>query len=320
MYLVQAAHITFPSNSRRGEINIRRVNTCRVERSFESLINTALLVLPRNLKEFTNGQLRQLIRRSDRVIIRMGYGNDLKEEFRGYVTSVGSGIPVEITFEDDMWAYKQKPVNLQHKKVKLEELLREIMPGRTIRANDVTLGAERWEKTTTAKVLEKIKDDYGIYTYFQNGVVYSGDPFTFQQGRASFTMEENVRINTNNLKYVFAEDIRIRVVATSRKLNGDIVEAEAGDVDGQTVAKSFFNIESQDELQAIADREFRRLKYDGYRGEFSGYAKPFVDHNYIVDMKSYQYPERDGRFWASAVSVLYDDSGIKRTIKLERRA
>lgn len=123
-------------------ITFKWVNNVILEKSFRNLTQTAKITLPRNL-DFQGLNLMRgsspLFGRGDRVIIKLGYKNNvtgkstIKEVFRGYITKVGLTTPLQIECEDMMFALKQMKVLYPdtingevEKKINLQDLLKRI--------------------------------------------------------------------------------------------------------------------------------------------------------------------------------------------------
>ena len=79
-----------------------------VERSWQTLTNTAKITLPRKIGRL-QGDITKLIKAGDRVTIKTGYDITLTTEFVGYVREITATVPVVIHCEDAMWKLKQTP-------------------------------------------------------------------------------------------------------------------------------------------------------------------------------------------------------------------
>lgn len=320
MYLVMCAHITFPASGGRAAFSIRRINYCRVERSWESLTNKAEIRLPRNVSDLQKDEIRTWIKRGDQVIIELGYNGQYNREFEGYVTEVGSDFPIVIQCEDEMYKLKQGTINVSMEDATLKSLLQRYVNGYEIVADDVKVGTILKENTTPALLLEELKEK-GIYSYFQNGTLYSGitapDP---PRGEVSYQLETNIRPDTNNLVYQLAESILVQINASSKDAFGDPISVSVGDAGGEYKRMTFLGVESEAALRIWANKELNRLKVDGYKGSFETYGIPYVDHGYIAHIESYQYPDRNGSFYVKGVITTFGVDGYKRKVTLDRKA
>ncbi len=322
--LAMIAHIELMANERRQGFELRHIASCKIDSSWEDLTDTAQIELPRNIKlpKLHSGQptnLKQWIRQGDRVRIRLGYNSNLRQEFIGYVTDITTDLPVRIRCEDAMWKLKQVSASYASKHTKLPELLGRIVPS-TI-ATDVAnsdIGSFRTKRSeTVAQVLSRLKD-YGVYSYFRKETLVCGKIYTGSSNAAKFDFTKN--IISNNLRFRLAEDIKVKVVATSVLTNGDRIEVAVGDLDGHVHKLSYFNVQDKDTLKRYAFADLQRLKVDGYHGSFLAFGDPFVVHGNTCELADPHFPERSGRYFIKRVATNFSKNGFRRTIHIDKKA
>ena len=173
MILVMNIEVVFPANDRRGEIRTAKVNKAEIESSYKLLTDRAKIVLPRNVSYFDKHKIPEVFKRGDSIEIFIGYNGELKSEFKGYITQVSANIPITIKCEDEMWKAKQLPVNISLRSTTLPKLLEKIAIGYEVDALEVELGKVRFSNITLAQVLDKLKSEFGLFSYFQNGKLVS---------------------------------------------------------------------------------------------------------------------------------------------------
>jgi hypothetical protein len=319
MYLVMVCEILFPKNDRRGKILFRNVNAVSIDSSWKNLTDKADITLPRKFK-WADQELKDLIRKGDKVIIKLGYDDTLVEEFSGYVVDIEAGIPVKIYCEDNMYQLKKTPTNKSYANVKLAQLLKDIVPAWVkLDVIDVDLGAFRIEKSTVAKVLEKLKESYGLFSYFRGDTLYCGKVYQdIETVERKYHFQRN--IVSHDLKYRTKEDLRIKVTATSYLSTGKKIEVTLGDDDGEERTLSYYGIESQESLKKLAQQDMDKLKIDGYKGNFVTFGFPPVKHGYIANLVDDEYPERTGKNYIDSVKSDFSSSGFRRTIEPGPRA
>ena len=101
--MVMQAHIEFPETAtRRQAIVIRKPNSVQIESGWKFLTDRATIVLPRKVKDFDRHDIREVFRKGDPVVIRLGYDDVLHNEFSGFVSQVAADIPILIKCEDEM--------------------------------------------------------------------------------------------------------------------------------------------------------------------------------------------------------------------------
>lgn len=311
--LVPNIYIEFLSR----DFAIRKINGFRVESSWKLLTDRATIKLPRNVRDFDKQRIKELFRRGDKVRISGGYNGRFNTLFNGYITKVSADTPIEITCEDEMWKLKQIAVHKSFKKVSLKQLLNSIATGYTIDALDVAdLGNQRFVNTTVAKILEYLKDEYSLHSYFKiDGTLVVGKIYADDSEVVKFGLEKNVA-DASQLKYRQADDISIKVKAVSTLSDGSKVEAETGDTGGEVRQLSYYGISDQTELKRLAELDYQKYKVDGFEGSFKTWGEPVIRHGEKAEFESFRFPERNGQYYSDAVTTTFDTNGLKQTIEI----
>ena len=156
------AKITFAKTDTRKEIVIKKINSVKIESSWKMLTDKATIILPRNVKFFNKNNIKAVFKKGDKVKIELGYNGNLVTEFEGYITKVSADIPIKVECEDEMYQLKKLPVNISLKKTSLKNLISKIVPGYSVDALEVEIGSQRHPKTTVAKVLKYLQEEYSL--------------------------------------------------------------------------------------------------------------------------------------------------------------
>lgn len=320
MTVAMCSLIVFAATKNRGEIIIRKVNSVKIESSWETLTDTATIILPRNVKDFDKLNVKTIFQKGDPVSIKLGYDNNLIEEFNGFVSEVSADIPVKIKCDDWMYLLKKHPVNISMKSTKLPDLIKLIVPaGIECDVADMNIGTKRFPNTTAAKILEELQEN-NIYSYFKGkklivGKIYSDDVAE----PVVFNFSQN--IVDNNLQYKNKEDVIIKIIATSTLPKGRKLKAEFGDDFGTEQHLSYYNITVQAELLKLAMADYEKYKVDGFEGHITAFGVPSVAHGMKAQIISYQYPDRRGLYFIKKVVKTFDDSPkYHQTIDLDKKA
>ena len=88
-----------------GNYIFTHVNDVRIESSRKSLLDTAVIKLPRKYK---NNIITSVVKEGDTVSIQLGYNGKLSTEFAGKVLKIGCNTPVEIQCEDNMNIHSER--------------------------------------------------------------------------------------------------------------------------------------------------------------------------------------------------------------------
>lgn len=308
--------VVLSSNITLGSVQIPWVNNVEIESSWESLTDKASVVLPFNLKVKGN-QLLESIKVGDQVNIELGYDNALKSIFKGFISGLNPKIPIEIECEDPMRNLKQERIVASGRNASLQDVIDSHFKGYKTNVLDVELGNYSFNDTK-AKFLEKLKSDFGLYSFFRNGVLTIGKPYDPSTANdVSFRI--NYDIIQEDLVYRRKEDLKLKVKAISNNPNGIKTELELGDSEGEQRTLNFYNL-SAAELKAAAERELNRLKYDGWRGSITVFGEPHVKHGDIVELIHNGDQDKSGKYWVDKVKYSFGLEGYRQEIKLGARA
>ena len=206
------AHIIFPKNERRKELNFYGCEGIELSGSWKELTDTAKVVFPKRYR-YRYQNLKDHIQRGDRIILSFGYNNKNTIEFTGYVTQVGTDTPVEISCEDNMFLLKQITVNKLFRQTNLRDLIRDIVPKIfTVDVADVMIGNYNAEMMTVSEILDDIKNKTGFYSYFKGNTLVCGKIYSDDKQVKELTFGKD--IIDSDLKYSFEND-KVLIEASS---------------------------------------------------------------------------------------------------------
>jgi len=303
-----------------GEIlkPIRFVHKVRIEKSWKKLTDNATVILPKNL-QLKSKNLHDLIKKGDAIKIELGYDGNLNTEFDGYVTRIKANTPVEIQCEDQMWLLKKTNLVMSWDSVNLQEMIRNITPGAVDIGNvlDLELGSFRINNVTPAKVLEVLREKYGLVSFFRNGSLNVGFPYPAIPEIKVYNFQSNIA--KSNLEYKLDDDLALRVRAISIMPDNTKIEIELGDPEGEVRTLHYYNISDKAELKKIAESQIGLLKAKGYRGNFEGFGVPVVEHSNGVRIEDNEYPERAGTYFVDSVIAMFGVRGYRRRMICGRK-
>lgn len=344
------AYITITKDS--GEkVEFDFCNQFEMYESYEVLTDTASVILPRKLtqngKPLFTGE-NPIFKRKNKIKIEAGYFPNRETLFEGYISHVSANIPIRLECEDSMFIFKQfkvtypkkitpRTVSKSGKPIKypatvsntptLKEVIdfifnegeyNDLLDGITYElADNIKLGQFSISSASPVKVFDKLRDDYGLFSYMVGSKLYIGFASNaLDTKEAEFKMEE-VCINSNSLDYQLEQDITIRVKCISILPNNTRIEAEAGDTEGEQRTYHYFNITSKEELQKIAEKRVKENKYTGFRNYFETFGEPTLRHGDRLKMTSVKLPERNGTYLVKSVKRrLSVDGGYRQVFEL----
>lgn len=313
--------------------NFDFVVDAEVTSTWENLTDTVRLKLPRRLayqgQDIVAGS-DALFRRGDGLKITSGYDGRLDTLFQGYVSDILPGLPIEIMGEDSMWLLKQTAIKGYSKDVSagltLKKLLTDILPaGTKFQAVDVVLG---WFKipagTSVAQVLDHLKSHYGLTSFIRDGVLYSGLAYTTsiptELKIVEITMDgsEGWVIDSSNLIYKRDDDTKITLQAVSIDAQNNRISTTVGDPYGEQRTVYFYGL-SPAALEKYALETLPKMKYTGWRGDFTTFLQPQIKHGNAVRLISPSVPDRNGLYLVKKVVTYTGINGGRQTVELDRR-
>lgn len=298
-----------------GKYTFNFCHEITVNSSWTEQTSTAVIKLPAAIKIDKN-KINETFKKGLPVTIQIGYSDNLVTVFEGFVARVKPTIPVEIHCEDAMWQLKQIQINETISNEKLGDFLARVLNVQ-VDAFDTTIPKLICNKITGAQLLDEIKQMYGFSSFFRNGVLVVGKQYAdsgFKKHQFVIDNAEHCNIVANNLEFVNKDDVKIKVTAISNMSNGEKEEVEFGDPDGESRTLNFYNV-PKSELEAIAQKELDKLQYDGYRGSFTAFGEPFVEHGDVVELINEQESDKTGSYWVDGVSITFGMGGYRQDIK-----
>ena len=329
-----------------------------------------------------NDAASPLFMRGDKITIDVGYWFDnfdgtetlrrtgsagIPSLFTGYITKISNRVPIVLECEDEMW--KLKSLAVKNKLYKgseytIQAMLTEMLTGTGITVVDGTaatiktnIGDFRTMNETVAQVLDRLRKDGGVYSYFRNNELRCSGIVYYPQDRTDkniFAFQEN--IISDSMEYTRKEDINICIIAhaeyitTSAAKNNDgtdkskrkrlevavaVTNKQTGEIsvipnannfDGDkitlpvTIKAGMSEADVQSYLESKAKEYLPKFYYTGWRGSFTTFGYPVVRHGDILSIQDNVIQERSGDYLVRQVSTKFGlSTGIRQTIMLHLR-
>lgn len=308
-----------------------------IESSWEMLTDTAKIIVPKKLsmggKSIAQGE--SLFKRGDPVTIRLGYDGKLKTIFQGYLTKIHPKTPMEFECEDAMWLLKQKAFTDSYENTSLTQLLTDHCDIPFTWTDDRQLGNYTITNATMAEVLKDLSDN-GLYSWVRDiglgPALIAGLPYVpelrkevkFQFGKGGAPRLGDI-IDDGDLEYIREDDVRLRVKAISMMPDNTkiTIPNEAnhevlGDPDGELRTLHAYNMPEAD-LRKWAEQELKRLKYEGFRGSFSTFGLPIVQHGDAAIIADPYHHGRAGTYLIKKVTTKCGVDGYRQIIELDQK-
>lgn len=293
------------------------VESVHIENSSEKFTDTAKVVLPREFnqalqqsKQFSiaHKNLMEVIKVGDSIKIEAGYNGDFHTEFEGYITKIGAEAPLVLECEDEMYKLKKaQPLKKMYSAVDLKDLLKDLAPGYEIKTFDkIPLGKFAVNNATPYKVIEYLKQNYGVKCFFKEKTLYGGLSVQLKSDATHhFNLNRNVR-KGGDLVYEIKEGRKRWIKAISKqKGTSKQVTYEFGEQgESEITLHAPINL-NKEQLKKWAEDYYKSLVYDGYSGSFYSWGVPRTragDSAEIID-PNYTDKHRDGTFYISEVVI-----------------
>lgn len=349
--------------------------------SWRDLTNSGKLVLPKNLYYRDQNGVRRplhgtniniggfssnapLLMRGDKITIVAGYKYPEKGDrtstvtstwHTGYISKVGSKIPIECELEDNMWLLKQTPVATRtfQKSEGLGTILAHILQGTPFTYNaltQTTFGNFSVGNETACQVLQRLQKTYGFESYFRGNELRCGvliylpnegqtQNFFFQQNIISDELEYQRKddITLSAVAHNTIEEetgkqakdgtaktkkVRLEVLVTIRNGVKTVKEIKKGEtvppnLEGERRTLFYPGATTVQQLADLAYQEIIKYYYTGLRGKFTTFGIPFVQQGDIANIKDPILPERNGLYRIKAVEYSGGVEGLRQVITLD---
>jgi hypothetical protein len=313
-----------------------------------------------------------LLMRGDQIIIDYGYffQNQGKEIyvgtfnkttgthlFSGWISKVTSKKPIEFLIEDNMWQLKQiqAPVRTFLATDTLESIIGVLLQdtGFTVNAlTATTIGAFRTGNETVAQVLERIRKQFGLESYFRGMELRCGSTIYIESEAVTNTFIFQHTIISDELEYSRKDDLVLSIDASNK------IEEETGETtkDGNPKTKCtrlevlvtlqngsnepIFNVKQKgidfpannggerrtmtypnaktiQDLITAATAELTKYYYTGFRGKFTTFGIPYVKHGDNAVLIDDILPERNGTYKVKGVEYTGGVNGLRQVIELD---
>jgi SUMO ligase MMS21 Smc5/6 complex component len=314
-----------------------------------------------NVGGFSSGV--PLFLRGDKVKIEAGYKyrnqkqidiTDISVFFEGYISKVGSKIPIELDIEDNMWILKQTAVETKSfsSSDTLEDILKYLVKDTsfTIRALTKTnFGSFTIGNETAAQVLQRLQKSYGFESYFRGNELRCGVLIYLPEEarEENFVFQKN--IIDDELEYMRKDDVILSAIAhnTITESNGTTKDGKAKtkkkrlevlvtikngqrvdtvikegesppeNIEGERRTFFFPGAKSIEELADLAYKELIIYYYTGLKGKFITFGIPFVRQGDNAVIKDPILPERDGKYKIKQVDYSGGVNGLRQEIHLD---
>jgi hypothetical protein len=316
------------------------INEVEIRKSINDIIDTAFLKLPSLSKILENskgielkGNLPQssietgaLFKYGDRISIYLGYNDDLKLEFKGFIKSVNYSVP---TLIECIGYAKQlnKALTKSWRITSVKEVVEFITAGTDISISDfvyiqdIPLARFVINQKTGLQVLQDLKQNQRLTACFINDVLYVGLPQIPKTGTVKLRLGWNV-VRDDKLKNKDLSNRPLMVVficsGENQKKENRII-FKVGESGGDVITETIPNITSLEVLKSLAEQKFLQRKNPGLSGDLTCFMQPYCAPFYTAEIIDKKYAVRTGHYFISATLVKFGVNGGRRTISISSK-
>jgi hypothetical protein len=310
-----------------GKYRVAMLDSVTVKKSVENLADTALIVIPGTIMNRAI-QVEDKISVGDKVEIWLGYDDNLKMEFTGYLNSISTDdATIKLECEDGLFAFRKSLKDREYKSISLKNLLAAVVDEvnkaggtkYTVKCDyDFTWEKFTFFKTTAFDVLKKVQDETKANIYFKDDVLHIHPPYSEIMNEKAVIFDFARNIEKADLKYVRARDKNVEVEVYMTLPDGTKKTQKVGNSGGQKISK-LVSAKDEQSLKNAAESEYNLWVYDGYEGSFTGWLIPYVEPAYKVELRDSEYEYKNGNYYVIATETSFSSSGGVRKIKLGRK-
>lgn len=314
-----------------GSYRLKHVESVKISRSVENLMDTATIVTPATV--FNKAlEVQSKLTPGIKVTIQLGYNDNLKTEFDGYLKSVKTdGGSLTLECEDALYLFRGSVKNAEYKNITVKNLLQKILlelQKNDKRLSDIDINCQfdfSYEKFTTVnasgfEVLKKIHDEAKPDIFLKGNVLHI-QPLYADMGlpTVAYNMSVNIDREGMNLKYRRADERKLKVTAKGKNSAGKEISVTVGEPNGDTETINFPGVTTEAQLKELANTAYNGKVYEGYEGDFTSWLVPYIEPGYNVMLKDDDDEVKNGKYYVLKVDTTFDSSGGKRVIGLGKK-
>lgn len=307
-----------------GALRVRSVVSVDIQSSWQNLTDTCTIELPRN-STFKGQDISTVIQRGQPVKVILGYeGYPSNIAFEGFVRDISADVPFKIDCEDAMYKLKRIPATSKSQpnafaNTTTSALAQRLVGGAfLVKTDNINIGSYRITEETVAKELRKMKEKYGLSSWFKGNTLHIGLPYSLTTPMQNiptynYHLQKNVPYGGADLDFKQIEELQIKGIVIYP--NGKQKTVEVGDATGDSRTLHYYNT-PEAEVKKLLEHELQRLKAGGMKGSFKAFGYPAPRHGEIVQIKDELYPERSGSFYIDKVATNFGLNGYRITITI----
>ncbi|ASZ11099.1 hypothetical protein KTO58_19740 [Chitinophaga pendula] len=307
-----------------GSFKLGLVASIEIHKSVDLLADTAQIVLPGTAYNRVLSELENTFRRGQPVSIYLGYDDQLRQEFSGYVQSIATDDgSIKLNLEDEIYVTRVAVADKEFKNVYIKQVLEYLTDSiKTSLGIDIQINCThtlRYDKFVISKatafdVLKKLQEEAKANVYMKGNVLHFHLPYEELFGKQYYDFAHN--IEKAELSFKQAADRRFEVEVEGITRNGKNVKVIVGTTGGDKRSIKIYGVSDPDTLRKRGEAELKTLVYDGYEGSITTWLLPYVEPAWAASIHDSDYEYKTGWYYVTAVTTTFSEAGAVRAVQL----
>lgn len=304
-----------------GDYKLNILQSVEIHKSVDLLADTAVIVVPGVIYN-RSLNIEDKIKVGDPVTIKLGYNDDLKTEFEGYLQRIDTDDSSLIfNCEDAIYLTRKGIPPKVFTKCSVSDVAAYCMShiGFTLNCTFNTQGHYYDQfvispNDTIYNVLNKIQESSGANIYMKKHELNIHPKYIEKGGSVQYDFAIN--IEKSDLRYRSKEDRPIEVTISSVGGDGKKKHVTIGQSGGDKVNKDINSPMTEEAMKNMAENVLKYYSFDGYEGSITGWLIPFVEPTYSAYIRDREYEFKDGSYYVVSVTTTFSESGGVRKVQL----
>lgn len=292
-----------------GSVVINDVSGFRIEESVTQMGNNATIVLARQFQKLKGKSLLEYIKAGDQVKIYAGYDQNIEQEFAGYLLPPQDEMPLVLRCDDQFYPLKQNNWVESFRSISLKALLQKIVTGYKVDCPDLELGRYHINNASTYRVLQAIKEDYGLFSRIIGDTLHVGLAYDWNiQNTKKHILHHQKNVKSTNLTWKTETDFKVRVEVNIGKVRGKRHVVKFGSSETHCSVKTLhYEGITEGEAMKIAQANYRKIVYNGFTGSITSFGIPRTHAGDSLHYKNDLQPEKEGTYLIDKLSIDYNE-------------
>lgn len=284
--------------------NFPRTQTGELAVEVANIVNTGQTV-------FTEG---------DAVTVNLGYGNDLFQQFKGFIKQINYTTPLELVCEGYSYKLRDTYFNKSYKNATVKGILTDLLKDTGISISeytqDATLGKAPFPNWEKIKVLEWLEKECRMSVYFDFDKLYVGkSKFGLKKATQKLKLGWNTVEDKELKKDGTQTDVQINLV--EKNSQGKVVRTKSEQSKYDNIKDIKIRAGLDDATKKALANEFQLLlNFKGYQGDVTCFLIPHFEKGYVATIEDDKFPDRAGNYFVETVDGSFDTGGGRQKLTL----